>query len=158
MQTPQWLKPIPDGSHGSGPIQKKVWKLVSDVVRIRDWYKYGGRCVSCNRVLQSWKDGQAAHYIGYTSCNNIFKWNIVNLALSCAICNKLSDGPVGYNFGLSLKRRGINIRGLHEQNKKLQGGKIYEADLLEYAKKLLETGLEEYPDYWDTVKKRLQVM
>ena len=39
---PTWLKAIPESkAHGAGTYQKRLWRLTSDYVRIRDWYEYG---------------------------------------------------------------------------------------------------------------------
>src|SRR6185503_4390177 len=39
--TPAWVKAIPMGKHGSGHLQKRLWRLKSDFVRIRDWIAFG---------------------------------------------------------------------------------------------------------------------
>lgn len=102
---PSWFMSIPYGSHGSTPTQKRYWKATSDFIRKRDFEKYGGKCVSCPRILADWKDGDCAHFKKYSVCNSWFKFHHTNLALSCKKCNKRDDGVVGHAYGEELKRR-----------------------------------------------------
>lgn len=56
-----WIKAIPPStSHGTGTLQKRLWRLVSDFVRIRDWYKYG-TCVATGVKIENWRSGDAGH-------------------------------------------------------------------------------------------------
>ena len=49
----EWWRSIPEGSHGTGTLQKRLWKAVSYTVRIRDYFNYGV-CISCNRRPEHW--------------------------------------------------------------------------------------------------------
>ena len=137
-KVPRWFSKLPAGSHGSTPSQKKAWKVVSDYVRQRDFTKYAGKCVSCFRRLDRWQDGQAAHYRPWSTCNGLAKFNIKNLALSCAICNYGSGADVGYAFGNELVNRyGYEI--FHEielDNNEHKGKKIEEYELVEMVARL----------------------
>lgn len=82
----KWIKPIPQGSHGSTKEQKKLWKLVSDYIRIRDFTTYG-TCISCNQNFDSWKEAQAGHYRPYSKCKGINKFKFQNCFAQCALCN-----------------------------------------------------------------------
>ena len=150
---PAWLKSIPKGSHGSTDIQKRLWKITSDVVRIRDWYKYGGSCVSCGGKIPSWKEGQAGHFKPYSVCNSYFKFNTENLALQCAYDNAYGGADKGYRFGEELERRGVNLEQLQKYNLKLHGSKMYDYELIPIIEKLLDTELPEYPDYFNKIKR-----
>ena len=150
---PRWFKSIPLGSHGSTPVQKKLWKLTSDYVRIHDFYKHGAKCVSCSRVFESWKEGQAAHFKAWWASNSYFKYNLFNLALSCAHCNHKDDGETGHYFGKELERRhGKNIIDTLQQLDQLNRGvKMDSVKLVGMGSQLVDKfkDLEEKPDYWD---------
>lgn len=146
-----WYSCIPEGSHGSTTIQKRLWKLTSDYVRIKEFYKYNGRCVSCRTILYSWQDGQACHWKRWSACNNYMKFYIDNLAFGCATCNNYGDQNTGYNFTVEMKRRhGENFADIIEaKNKLAHGGKLEDYVLEDMMKKLLSDFmlLEEVPDY-----------
>lgn len=151
QSTPKWLTAIPYGSHGSTPLQKRFWKLTSDYVRIRDFYKYGDKCVSCETRLERWQDGQAAHWKGWTSCNSYVKFNKMNLALSCATCNKFGDQDTGYRFTLEMVRRYGDsfIKLMDDMNKEYHGEKLENHILISMIVALLEKfmSMPEIPDY-----------
>jgi len=139
-KVPGWFKSIPLGSHGSNPTQKRYWKVVSNLVRQRDFKKYKGKCVSCFRRLERWEDGQCAHYRRYATCNSYFKWEIKNLALSCSYCNQNEDGVIGYAFGEELKRRygDKHLDWIEKENKKYHGMKLEDHEIVSRVEKLLE--------------------
>lgn len=124
-QVPKWFKSLPTGSHGNTPAQKKLWKVISDYVRERDWTKYG-YCVSCKTKILDWRDGDAAHFKRYSVCNSYFKFHPDNIALSCKNCNRNDDGVVGHAFGEELiKRYGKrHLLWIEEENLKFRGVKI----------------------------------
>ena len=152
---PRWLKSIPTGSHGtaSRPITKRYWKLVSDYTRIHDWYKYNGKCVSCDRVLANWQEGQAAHWKSWGASNSWGKYNLDNIALSCSHCNHIDDGQIGYTFGEVLKsRKGKDILDKIQKYDNEQRGKKMESwDMEKRMLELIEKmkALPEYPSYID---------
>lgn len=137
---PDWFRSIPLGSHGSNPTQKRYWKVVSNLVRQRDFKKYHGKCVSCNARLERWEDGQAAHWKAWSVCNSYSKYELLNLALSCSNCNRLSDGQIGTLFGKELQRRyGVNVLTLIEEgSNKLRGVKMQDYEIVARVEKLLE--------------------
>jgi hypothetical protein len=147
----KWYTCIPEGSHGSTTIQKRFWKITSDYVRIRDFYKYKGKCVSCRTVFYSWQEGQACHWKRWTSCNSYMKFYLDNLALGCATCNKFGDQETGYNFTVEMKNRyGENFADTIEaKNKLAHGGKLEDYIILDMMIALLNnfTKLDEMPDY-----------
>ena len=129
---PDWLRSIPYGSHGSSPAQKRAWKYMSDMVRKDDFDTYGGKCVSCPRRLENWKEGDCGHYIAWSNCNAIFKFYRKNLALQCKHCNNNGGMSIGYEFGEELKRRyGPDIlTELAYDNATHHGDKLYDADVV----------------------------
>lgn len=101
---PAWLKAIPEGVHGSGTEQKRLWRLTSDYVRIRDFQKYG-KCIATDQILNDWNDGQAGHYRSYSECNGIFKFNPLNIHLQTANSNGWPTSKTWETFARNLKER-----------------------------------------------------
>lgn len=138
---PDWFKKIKTGSHGSTPTQKRLWTIVSEYVRKRDFQRYNGKCISCDTILSRWQDGQAAHYIPYSRCHGMYKFDPENIYLSCAICNTGYGGAhVGYNFGNEIVRRqghdALNV--IDFNNESHRGEKMHEWDLVEMAERLMK--------------------
>lgn len=93
-----WLGKIPQGSHGSGSIQKKYWKVTSDLVRIRDFHEWKGLCISCTRRSQSWGEFQAGHCKAWGACRGYSKWDTLNIFGQCPFCNQNGDVLTGKYF------------------------------------------------------------
>lgn len=155
---PRWVKSIPKGSHGtkSNPITFRYWKLVSDYTRIHDFYKYKGKCISCDRILEHWSEGQAAHFRSFGQSNSWAKYSLANVALSCPHCNHIDDSYIGHKFGEELKaRKGKSIiKNIDNYNNEQRGKKM---QAWEIEKKMLELinmieNLPEQPDYISTAK------
>jgi len=135
---PKWFTRLKPGSHGNTPAQKKYWKVISDTYREADFNKYGGKCVSCGKVLEDWRDGDLAHFKRYSVCNSWFKFQRENLALSCKGCNRNDDGIVGHAFGEELKRRyhtGI-IEWIEATNEAFRGQKMEVWEIVDKVEKL----------------------
>jgi hypothetical protein len=145
IELPPWFRSLTPGSHGSTLVQKKAWKFISDMVRKEDFETYGGKCVSCERRLNDWSEGDCAHWISWTNCNGLFKFNTKNLALSCKACNHINDGSIGYEFAEELKRRhGEDVLlELSHSNAKHHGSKLYDADVLALVTYFYEKGYGE---------------
>lgn len=133
---PAWFMAVKPGAHGNSPAQKRLWRIVSEYVRQRDFKKYHGKCVSCSKTLDSWQDGQAAHFKPWSVCNGSFKYNVDNLALSCYFCNMNSGADIGYRFGEEMKRRhGKNhLDWIEQQNLKHRSEKLDVLFCIELAK------------------------
>lgn len=129
---PDWFRSLRYGSHGSTPIQKKAWAYISDMVRQSDFRTYGGKCVSCPRYLTDWRDGDCAHFVSWSVCNGMFRYNTRNLALSCRPCNAFNNSSIGYEFAEELKRRhGPDIiTDLYAENASYHGTKLHDEDVL----------------------------
>lgn len=141
-QAPKWFTKLPTGSHGSTPAQKRLWKVVSDLVRERDWHKYQGRCVSCGTYIPDWKAGDAGHWIPWSTCNSWFKFDQMNVALQCKGCNiglaRKSRADIGHAFGEELNRRyGIGTTDyLREVNKTYVSKKLEDHQCVDYVARL----------------------
>lgn len=138
-KVPKWFSRLPTGSHGSTPSQKKAWKVVSDYVREKDFILYGGKCVSCPRIIPTVQDGDAGHFKPWSNCHGMMKFYTKNIALQCQFCNRYRSGiEAGYYFGEALKRRhGENfIEEFETLNEQHRGKKIEEWELVEMVAKL----------------------
>jgi hypothetical protein len=107
-KVPDWYNKItPSAGHGAGVIQKRAWRVVSEYVRKRDFSRYGGKCISCETILARWEDGQACHFLPYTLCNAIYKFDPENIFLGCSTCNRnfAKNNAVGYRMADEMRRR-----------------------------------------------------
>lgn len=151
---PNWIKAIPESpAHGSGTFQKRLWRLVSDYTRIRDWYKYGTD-VATGKRIEHWKIGQGGHFISYSHARGIFKFDVRNVHLQGAQSNKWGRREEWVYFENELKRRyGKNIIStLEEENRKTDLPISTERVILEMKKVLgLMENLPEKPDYYEKV-------
>lgn len=135
---PGWFTSLPLGSHGLTPAQKKYWKVTSDFVRKRDFDMYG-RCVSCDKHIEDWRETDCGHYKAWAVCNGFFKYDLKNLAMQCKSCNKRSDGPVGTGFGEELQRRygEEHLLWIAQENLKHKGEKMEVWQIVERTELLL---------------------
>jgi len=136
---PKWFNSIKLGSHGSTPAQKKYWTAVREKYLQEDFIKFHGKCVTCDKHLDTWKDGQLAHYKAWSVCNSWFKYERKNLRLSCANCNRLSDGVIGKRFADELvKQYGPDhLEWIEQENLKYRGQKMEVWEIVERVEKLL---------------------
>lgn len=103
---PAWVRAIPaTGSHGSGMLQKRAWRLTSDYVRIRDYYAYNASCVATGARIGHWTEGDAGHYKSWSVCRGMFKFDPRNIHLQSKSSNGWGGQEVGYKFGVTLKQR-----------------------------------------------------
>lgn len=126
--SPSWFSDIKPGSHGSTPALKRLWRIVSTVVRERDFERYG-KCVSCPTRFTNWREGHAGHYLPYSICHSWFKFDITNIALQCKSCNMSltrSGAHVGHAMGEELKRRhGVDVlEWIKTNNERYRGQKM----------------------------------
>ena len=63
------------------------WKIFSMYVRKRDFIRYDGRCVSCPRILEDWKLGDAGHYVSVSRGGIDLCFDETNVHLQCKRCN-----------------------------------------------------------------------
>lgn len=150
-----WLSKIPQGSHGHGKYQKKLWRVVSDTVRIRDWTKYK-RCICCGRVATDWKYLQAGHYKAWSVCNGFSKWDMKNIFGECGICNTGFNGnEVGAKFKEGIiERHGQERIDYIDMMRKYPSEKLEDFKCALLIKEILKEmkDLKTKPDYWYKVK------
>lgn len=160
-QKPSWLGVIPMGSHGSTPVQKKCWKIVSDFVRIKDYHTYGGYCPGCRQFrFQSYKDGHCGHWKSWGASSGYAKYEIRNLLLICPNCNNNENGQIGFNIGSELIMRygPDNPEYIDMMNLTYHGKKMEDMILVGMIELLMAKmkDLPEKPDYWDKLITRYE--
>lgn len=154
-EVPKWLKAIPESSaHGSGTYEKRLWRITSDYVRIRDAYKW--KYTVDGKYILNWRETHAGHYISYTLCNNLFKFHPMNIHAQGAKSNLLSSAHEGKMYADELVRR-YGKGYLKKIDKENQSNKLYyysskgvhDDDVITMIKDRLDDfkELEEMPDY-----------
>ena len=159
FKEPKWVKSIPQApGHGSGELQKRLWRLVSDYTRIRDWYQYK-RCVATGDYIPHWKESDAGHFRSYSICNGMFKFDIWNVHMQSKKSNAWGGQSIGYYFGEELKRRygETFLQELEEENMKHINEKVENFSVVEEMLAILELmkSLPETPDYFDRVMNKI---
>lgn len=101
---PSWIKAIPEGAHGSGTLQKRLWRLTSDYVRIRDFLEFGTYIDSGEKILD-WNDAQAGHWRSYSQCHGMYKFNIDNIHAQTPKGNSWPTGTTWDNYRRNLIKR-----------------------------------------------------
>ena len=155
MKMQPWIKAIPESpAHGSGTFQKRLWRLVSDYVRLRDFLKYK-RCVATDFCFTTWGESQAGHFKSYSTCNGMFKFDPINIHAQSAPSNSWGGMETGQRFADELRRRyGTDyIQKINDGNRKYQGTNIRDSIVIEYMEKILEmmAELPEQPIYYERV-------
>ena len=111
LKDEKWIKAIPQSqNHGSGILQKKLWRLVSDYCRIRDWYAYEGKCVATGAKIGHWRLGQAGHFRPYSTCRGMFKFDERNIFLQSPRSNSWGGYDDWINFEYNVICRTGNDR------------------------------------------------
>ena len=148
---PNWLKAIPESqSHGSGTYQKRLWKLTSDYVRIRDFYAYGC-CVATGKRFETWKESHAGHLKPYTKCNALFKFDTRNIHAQHGNSNKWGNFDTFRDFEKVVRNRGYDFDAFERENNKANGASLRDPEVLEEIKKrlILMKDLPEKPEYFE---------
>lgn len=104
--TDAWIKAIPVSkkAHGSGHLQKRLWRLKSDFVRIRDWTAFG-KFIDTNERIVNWNDAQAGHYRSYNECNGMFKFHEMNIHAQSPSGNAWPTSTTWENYKRNLTNR-----------------------------------------------------
>lgn len=157
---PKWVKSIPQAQgHGSGDLQKRLWRVCSDFVRIRDWYQYNRRCVATGDYIAHWKESDAGHFISYSICNSMFKFDIWNIHMQSKRSNAWGGQSLGHSFGEELKRRYGNdfLDELRKENQLWIGKKVENELVVQEIIDILELmkSLPEQPEYFEKVIKKI---
>ena len=150
---PAWIKAIPESkAHGAGTYQKRLWKLTSDYVRIRDFHKYGC-CAATGKQFETWKGPacQAGHLKPYSTCNGLFKFDVRNIHAQHGNSNKFGNYDDFRNFEKEVKRRGYDWDQFERENNLNNGCRLYDSDVIEAIKHLLNemSKLPEQPEYYE---------
>lgn len=153
---PAWLRCVPEGLHGSGSLEKRLWRLTSDFCRIRDWHKWEGKCVATGKYLESWNHGQGGHFKSWPKCNNMYKFDPRNIHLQGAQSNSWGDKDDWKYFEEELTRRyGIeHVRNIEVQNANNPPKRTKEM-VMTYIEARIEdiTALPQKPPYWNRLMK-----
>lgn len=148
---PDFLRAIPESqSHGSGTYQKRLWKITSDYVRIRDFYAYGC-CVATGKRFERWQDSHAGHLKPYSRCNALFKFDIRNIHAQHGNSNKWGNYDTFKDFETVVRNRGYDFDTFLEENRQAEGASLRDPEVLEEIKKrlILMKDLPEKPDYFE---------
>lgn len=122
------------------------WHYLSKQVRQEDFEKYGGRCVSCPRRLETPRDGDCGHLVASGAGGFATRFLRQNLALQCKRCNNPSwtpDAPL--YFAIEVDRRYGAGTAAHLAS--LKGVKQKEMKRHEY-----ETAIRALPSYQNVTK------
>lgn len=153
--TAPWLKAIPStGVHGSGLTQKRLWRLVSDYCRIRDFHRWKVT-VDSGEIITDWHDTDAGHYHAYSVCNGMFKFDERNVHAQSRNGNAWGGASAGHRFAEELVRRYGKAypRFILEQNARFHGTTVNESKVIEKIEDVLAkmAELPEQPDYFQRV-------
>lgn len=155
---PSWLKAIPESqSHGAGTYQKRLWRVTSDYVRIRDWYKYKV-CAATGIRFDHWKESHAGHLKPYSNCNALYKFDVRNIHMQHGNSNKWGNFDTFKDFEKVVRNRGYDFDAFERENRKAIGSRLYDSDVEEQIKKTLRLmkKLPEQPSYFDRAYSLLQ--
>lgn len=137
---------------------------MSDFVRIRDWYRFDGRCVATGAKIRHWSEGDAGHWKSYSVCRGMFKFAPINVHLQSKSSNGWGGQEIGHQFGEELKRRytPFYLDTINERNK-ITLLKFFTNDLIEAMEDMLARMEEEKekPDYYPRVialRRELEVL
>ena len=153
----QWLKAVPEGAHGSGTLQKRLWRLKSDFVRIRDWTAFG-TFIDTGEPIQDWNDAQAGHYRGYTTCNGMFKFHEMNIHAQSPKGNSWPTSETWENYRKNLVNRYNEefVQAIDSSNKKWPLKITKELVLKEIHRTIKMLGMmngQEKPPYYERMMK-----
>ena len=157
-----WVRAVPEStSHGSGTLQKRLWRLTSDAVRIRDWYNFRGECVATGNKISNWRDGDAGHWKSYAVCRGLFKFHLSNIHLQSKTSNGWGGQELGHSFGENLKKRyGEGMLEHINSENKLHSLKFTTEEIKQEMISRLEllAVLPEQPEYFKRVQELLKTL
>lgn len=155
---PSWLKAIPESqAHGSGTCQKRLWRVVSDYVRIRDWHAHKV-CVATGTRINHWTEGQAGHLKPYSNCNALYKFDVRNIHMQSASSNKWGNRDTWKEYEKVVRARGYDIDAFERENRKATGASLRDSEVIEQIKRVLKKmeRLPEQPTYYKRATMLLQ--
>jgi len=109
-------------------LEKKLDRVFSEYIRLRDADKGGTvQCVTCKKLM-FWKDSHAGHFVKRQ--HRSLRWNELNAHPQCVACNTYQGGRQDDYAAYIIKRYGVNaFNKLVEM--KYQIAKFSRADLME---------------------------
>lgn len=73
-------------------IEGKLWKVISEYVRIRDYKRNNGKCATCSTVVEDWRMLDAGHFCPAGECGWALRFDPENIAGQCRKCNRFAGG------------------------------------------------------------------
>lgn len=126
-------------------IKGKVWKAFSDYIRLRDFKKYNGECITCGKRTD-YSQLQAGHFLAAGNCGFGLLFDEENVNGECAGDNAFNKNhQVDYRRNLIRRIGEANVLRLEERYRdshyrgkttKEWSPKEYEAKLVEYKQKI----------------------
>lgn len=118
--------------------QKKLDRIFSEFIRLRDTKEGYGHCCSCSKMIL-YAQGDAGHFINRRWMPT--RWREDNVHLQCRSCNRFDEGNAsGYTLFMIDKYSREHVEFLRALSKEYGGYSVIEIDLLT-------------KDYKDKVKK-----
>lgn len=150
---PAWLRAIPESQgHGSGTYQKRLWRLVSDYVRIRDFNNYG--YTVDGKKMHNWRDAQGGHFLEYSICRGMFKFFLGNIFAESAQSNSFKNTLVRDKIEEELRRRyGQDIKQHLKKMNQISSLDFSNTEVIQQMKFILSL-MQDYPekpDYYERV-------
>jgi hypothetical protein len=108
-------------------LRKKLWRILSEYIRIKDSDKEGNiKCCTCGD-LYYWKDPkgrmQAGHYIPKRYCVPLY-YDEENISPQCSLCNSLGEGMQYFHAQHIISKRGEKVlERIHSDMKKYRNWK-----------------------------------
>jgi hypothetical protein len=93
-----------DTKRGKDPLSKKAWVITSEYVRMRDYIKYG-YCVSCGSRIENWRMSDPAHFHSFGGNGALSGFNLMNIHMSCKMCNGFRGAVAGHEMAQELEKR-----------------------------------------------------
>lgn len=123
-------------------LRGAYWTIFSMYTRKRDFIKYGGRCVSCPKILEDWRDGDAGHYVSVARGGIDLCFDEKNVHLQCKRCNNPTwtvDASIPFaeeidrRYGAGLAKS-LSAR-VHKEMGKVPSKEEYKALIINYKAK-----------------------
>lgn len=106
-------------------IKGCLWTIFSEYIRKRDFVKYGGKCVSCEKILERWQDGDPGHYLSVARGNFETLFDEKNVHLQCKRCNNpewTPDASIPFRYELDRRLGKGTADDIFERSKKTGSG------------------------------------
>lgn len=121
-------------------LKGKLWKIFSDYIRLRDFKRYNGICISCGKCVL-YSQFQAGHFAPAGNCGFALLFDEMNVNGECSYCNGFDSGHlIGYKNNLIERYGKKAVLKLEERyrDSHFKGITTKEWTKLEYENKILE--------------------